>query len=77
MKVGDKEPTFIEKAGNRIYVNFADKGLAEFDITSPDFPQFIKTTAVNNCGGHIQPFHILSGGGNIEWQLLVERYLCL
>lgn len=65
VKVGDKEPTFIEKAGNRIYVNFADKGLAEFDITTPDFPRFVKTTDVNNNGGHIQPFHILSRGGVI------------
>ena len=72
VKVGDKEPTFIEKTGNKIYVNFADKGLAEFDITSPNFPRFIKTTDVNNCGGHVQPFHIISGGvilsGNYWWK---------
>lgn len=72
VRVGDKEPTFIEKSGNRLYVNFADKGLAEFNITFPDFPRFIKTTDVNNCGGHVQPFHILSGGvilsGNYWWK---------
>lgn len=71
VKVGDKEPTFIEKYGNILYVNFADKGLAEFDVSNPMYPKFTKTLDVNNNGGHVQPFHILSGGaicsGNYWW----------
>lgn len=71
VNVGDKEPTFIEKYQNRIYVNFADKGLAEFDISNPSNPKFKGTTDVGNNGSHVQPFHIVSGGiivsGNYWW----------
>ena len=70
--MGDKEPTFIEKKGNYVYVNFAEKGLAEFDVTNPSSPQFIKTIEINNDGGHVQPFHILSNrvvlSGNYWWK---------
>lgn len=72
VKVGDKEPTFIEKKGNYVYVNFAEKGLAEFDVTNPSSPKFIKTIEINNDGGHVQPFHILPNrvvlSGNYWWK---------
>ena len=72
VKVGDKEPTFIEKKGNYVYVNFAEKGLAEFDVTNPSSPKFIKTIEINNDSGHVQPFHILPNrvvlSGNYWWK---------
>lgn len=71
VRVGDKEPTCIEKYCDLIYVNFADRGVAVFDVSLPDSPHFIQTLSVNNNKAHVQPFHITESGtivsGNYWW----------
>lgn len=71
VKVGDKEPTCIEKYQNEVFVNFADKGVAVFDVTNPNQVKFEQTLSIGNDGGHVQPFHITETGvivsGNYWW----------
>lgn len=78
-KVGDKEPTCIEKYQNEIFVNFADKGVAIFDVTNPSQANFVQTLNIGNDGGHVQPFHITEMGlivsGNYWWDdIYVYKY---
>lgn len=71
VKIGDKEPTFIEKYNNYIVTNFADKGVALFKTDNNGNLVFLNTQDVGNNESHVQPIHVTPEGdvisGNYWW----------
>lgn len=75
--IGDKEPTFIDKYGDCVVTNFADKGIAVFKIDNKGGMRYLRTEDVGNDGAHVQPIHITNEGlvisGNYWWSDIYEK----
>lgn len=73
---GDKQPTYIAQYDNRVYVNFAEKGLAVFDISDPGKPRYEGINDISGDGALIQPIYVNEGklfGGSYYWSTLYSR----
>lgn len=60
---GDKQPTYITRYKSKLYVNFAEKGVAMFTINDPANPQYQTTCDISGEGALIQP--ILADNGRL------------
>lgn len=60
---GDKQPTYITRYKSKLYVNFAEKGVAVFSIDDPAHPQYRGTDDISGEGALIQP--IFAGHGSL------------
>lgn len=71
-KSSDRAPTAIEIYHNKLYTNFAEKGMAIFDLSNPAIPQFESVEPIGN-NGLIQPIHIAKGhiyAGSYYWRTI-------
>src|SRR5690606_15821579 len=69
-KTGDKQPTYITKYKKKLYVNFAEKGIAIFNIDDPVYPQYQGTEDISGEGAVIQPVFASNGrlyAGSYYW----------
>lgn len=69
--IGDPEPSYISRYGNKLYTNFGEKGVAVFNIEELGTPKFEKIISVGNNGSMILPLHINNNGilftGDYYW----------
>jgi hypothetical protein len=69
---GDKQPTYISKYKHNLYVNFAEKGVARFDISDASKPEYKGVIDVSGENALIQPVHITERGhlftGSYYWE---------
>ena len=75
--IGDKEPTSIDKYGDYVVTNFADKGIAIFKVDNKGGMRYLRTEDVGNEGAHVQPIHITNDGvvisGNYWWSDIYDK----
>ncbi|HLT88882.1 MAG TPA: hypothetical protein VKZ57_14935 [Sphingobacterium sp.] len=68
---GDKQPTYITQYDDRLYVNFAEKGVAEFDLSDPGKPRYEGINDISGDGALIQPIFATDNGklfgGSYYW----------
>lgn len=69
---GDMQPTYIARYNNKLFVNFAEKGVAEFKIDNEGKPFFNGFVDVSEEAVLIQPIHISDKGylytGSYYWR---------
>jgi len=74
---GDKQPTYITQYRDRIYVSFAEKGVAVFDITDPAKPRYKGTDDISGEGALIQPVFATEKGklfvGSYYWKTIYSK----
>ncbi len=75
-KTGDRQPTYITQYKDRLYLNFAEKGVAVFDIKDAANPGYRGTLDVSGKGALIQPIHATESGklfaGSYYWTDVYE-----
>lgn len=76
---GDKQPTYISKYKYNLYVNFAEKGVARFDISDGSNPKYMGVIDVSDENALIQPIHITKKGilytGSYYWPTIYGKNL--
>lgn len=70
-QIGDPEPSYIDIYDNFLFVNFGEKGIAKFNISNPQYPQYMGIKKVSINEKFIQPIHINHKGilfaGDFYW----------
>lgn len=68
---GDKQPTYLSLYKDYLYLNFAEMGVAVFDVKNPNRPVYIGTNDVSKTNDLIQPIYISDSGilftGSYYW----------
>lgn len=73
---GDKQPTYISQYKDRLYVSFAEKGVAVFDTTDPAKPRYKGTDDISGEGALIQPVFATEGklfAGSYYWKTIYSK----
>lgn len=71
---GDRQPSYLKKFENNVYLNFAEKGVAIFDVSNPDNPYYSGTNDLSNDRALIQPIDVTDDGklftGSYYWKTI-------
>ncbi len=73
---GDKQPSYITQGKNKLFVNFAEKGVAVFSLNDPKRPKYQGTDDVSSESALIQPICSSNGKlflGSYYWKTIYSK----